>query len=220
MSTINLLAPTVYVDAVLIGDPRSVTGGSNDVPPVMTQVASVNVSAALEIQSTVAGLLLPRMTTAQMNAIVTPVAGLMIFNSTTATPHVYSAGSWVSDGSVSSLTPANSNIVLTPNPIVGAGTIGLSATLTGITLVSGNSLTLRSTVTGITLDAPTASGVSLTSAAGSVPLRFYNSAGTFYVAFVGGNSAASTTFTLPLADGTAGQVLSTNGAGTLSWINN
>jgi len=39
-------------------------------------------SAALEIASTTKGLLVPRMTTAQINAIVTPSAGLVIYNTT------------------------------------------------------------------------------------------------------------------------------------------
>ena len=38
-----------------------------------------------------------------------------------------------------------------------------------------------------------------------------------YVGLKGAASAGSTTFTLPSADGTSGQVLSTNGSGTLSW---
>jgi uncharacterized protein (TIGR02145 family) len=39
-------------------------------------------SALLELQSTSAGLLLPRMTTAERSAIVDPAAGLMVFNTT------------------------------------------------------------------------------------------------------------------------------------------
>ena len=38
-----------------------------------------------------------------------------------------------------------------------------------------------------------------------------------YVGFVPAAAAGSTTYTLPSADGTTGQVLSTNGSGTLSW---
>jgi len=38
-----------------------------------------------------------------------------------------------------------------------------------------------------------------------------------YVGLKGAAAAGSTTFTLPSADGTSGQVLSTNGSGTLSW---
>lgn len=38
-----------------------------------------------------------------------------------------------------------------------------------------------------------------------------------YVGFQGASAAGSTTYTLPSADGTTGQFLSTNGSGTLSW---
>jgi hypothetical protein len=38
-----------------------------------------------------------------------------------------------------------------------------------------------------------------------------------YVGFAPAAAAGSTTYTLPTADGTSGQVLSTNGSGTLSW---
>ncbi|MGI9143510.1 MAG: hypothetical protein ACR2IJ_10015 [Fluviibacter sp.] len=39
-----------------------------------------------------------------------------------------------------------------------------------------------------------------------------------YVGFQGASAAGSTTYILPSADGTTGQVLSTNGSGTLSWL--
>ena len=49
-------------------------------------------------------------------------------------------------------------------------------------------------------------------------LRFGNTGNTYYVALKGAaGTAANVTWTLPSADGTSGQVLSTNGSGTLSW---
>jgi hypothetical protein len=54
-------------------------------------------------------------------------------------------------------------------------------------------------------------------------LRFMEDSdnGTNYVALKASNSlTANTTYTLPTADGTSGQVLSTSGTGTLSWTNN
>lgn len=49
-------------------------------------------------------------------------------------------------------------------------------------------------------------------------LRFANTGNTFYVAFKGPTgTAANVTWTLPSVDGTANQVLQTNGSGTLSW---
>lgn len=53
-----------------------------------------NTSAQLEILSTTKGLLIPRLTTTQMNAITTPAQGLMIYNTTTGAFHYYESGSW------------------------------------------------------------------------------------------------------------------------------
>ena len=52
-------------------------------------------SAALEVSSTTGGLLLPRMTTAQRDAIGSPAAGLMIFNTTTSKFQGYDGSTWV-----------------------------------------------------------------------------------------------------------------------------
>lgn len=48
-------------------------------------------------------------------------------------------------------------------------------------------------------------------------VRFTASNGTNYIALSAGSATTDTTYTLPAADGTSGQVLSTNGSGTLSW---
>ena len=45
--------------------------------------ARADTSAMLDVESTVKGVLIPRMSTSQRNAIVTPAAGLHIFNTTT-----------------------------------------------------------------------------------------------------------------------------------------
>ncbi|PKP20608.1 MAG: hypothetical protein CVU05_08670 [Bacteroidetes bacterium HGW-Bacteroidetes-21] len=52
--------------------------------------SSVNTSAAMEVSSTTAGFLLPRMTTVQRDAISSPVAGLLVFNTTTTKFQGYS----------------------------------------------------------------------------------------------------------------------------------
>ncbi len=53
-------------------------------------------SAALDVSSTTKGLLPPRMNTAQRNAIVTPVAGLVIFNTSENVLNVYNGSTWAS----------------------------------------------------------------------------------------------------------------------------
>ena len=56
-------------------------------------------------------------------------------------------------------------------------------------------------------------------AAGPGELRFYEDTdlGTNYVGFKSGNNTASVSYVLPLADGTSGYQLTTDGSGTLSW---
>src|SRR5258707_13869528 len=55
-----------------------------------------NASSLLDITSTTKGILIPRMTLTQRNAIVSPVTGLMIYQ-TNSTPgfYYYSGSAWV-----------------------------------------------------------------------------------------------------------------------------
>ena len=54
-----------------------------------------NASAAFEVASTTQGVLFPRMTTTQRNAITTPADGLVIYNTTDNKLQVRAAGAWV-----------------------------------------------------------------------------------------------------------------------------
>ena len=57
--------------------------------------ASPNASAAIDISSTTQGVLFPRMTTTQRDAISSPANGLVIYNSSTDKLQVRAAGAWV-----------------------------------------------------------------------------------------------------------------------------
>lgn len=58
-------------------------------------------SAMLEVKSTSKGLLPPRMTNAERNAIANPDEGLIIYNTTTKKPNFYNGVNWMNyDGSV------------------------------------------------------------------------------------------------------------------------
>jgi Protein of unknown function (DUF1566) len=62
-------------------------------------------SAQLEINSTTKGLLPPRMTMAQRDAIIAPVEGLMIYNTDLKMPNYYDGTGWKNaDGSVAAIT--------------------------------------------------------------------------------------------------------------------
>ena len=56
--------------------------------------ASPAANSALDITSTSKGLLLPRLTSTQRDAISSPPSGLMIYNTTTGTFQCYANGSW------------------------------------------------------------------------------------------------------------------------------
>lgn len=81
---------------------------------LMAQNVGINTTGALpdpkamlDIASTSSGLLIPRMTGAQRDAIAAPPAGLQVFNLTTNTLDLYKAGRWESVA----LTAPNTNLV-------------------------------------------------------------------------------------------------------------
>lgn len=57
--------------------------------------ASPDASAILDVTSTTGGLLFPRLTTTQRNAISSPANGLVLYNTTTDKLQVRAAGAWV-----------------------------------------------------------------------------------------------------------------------------
>jgi len=62
--------------------------------PFKVGTGLLEASAALEVASTTGGFLLPRMTTAQREAIVTPTAGLIVFDATIQRLFVFADGAW------------------------------------------------------------------------------------------------------------------------------
>src|ERR1019366_5643084 len=79
-------------------------------------------SSIMDMTATDRGLLIPRMTTAQRNAIVAPANGLLIINTTTACTEMYWGGVWNSMGCACVGAPAA--------PVANAGTSLLATQFT------------------------------------------------------------------------------------------
>lgn len=81
---------------------------------VTTDGSSADGSAMLEVKSTDKGLLLPRMTTAERNAIISPANSLLIFNTTTKCFEAYNATSstWVNFGCIGINTACGSTLTI------------------------------------------------------------------------------------------------------------
>ena len=89
----NAYALRVVAGAVLFGGALAVTGASTFTGNVGVGGAAA-ASAALTVTSTTQGLLFPRMTEAQRDAIAAPAAGLVIYNTTTNKLNLRVAAAW------------------------------------------------------------------------------------------------------------------------------
>jgi len=84
--TLFLLTTFVLADKLI---PEPVTIGERTLP---------DASAVLDVKSTTKGLLPPRMTETQRDAVSSPANGLIIFNTTAAALEIHSGGVWASAG--------------------------------------------------------------------------------------------------------------------------
>jgi len=90
-NTLELTATEVYVSNNFYGPAMGLnTGGA-----LFGQLSSPVASAQVEIRTTTKGFLPPRMTTAQKNAIATPAAGLMVYDTDLNRPCFYNGTSWI-----------------------------------------------------------------------------------------------------------------------------
>jgi hypothetical protein len=82
-----------------------------------------NSSAALDIQSTTKGVLIPRMTTVQRNLIATPPAGLLVYDNTTNSFWFRNATEWVElTDTANNVWKKNGTVAYTTASNVGIGT--------------------------------------------------------------------------------------------------
>ena len=90
-----------------------------------TGVTNAAASSLLELSSTTKGILIPRMTTTERNAIVSPATGLMVYDSTLNAFYFYNGSAWATMGGGGSGTVFN---IDTTSPILG-GPITTSGTI-------------------------------------------------------------------------------------------
>jgi hypothetical protein len=74
---------------------------------------SPNASAILDVSSTTKALMLPRMTTAQKDAIASPAAGMLVYDTSAGSIYAHNGSTWVAQGS-------GSTCVVTYNSSVGS----------------------------------------------------------------------------------------------------
>jgi len=153
------ITPT-ELTALLAAD--SGTGGAVATP---TQVNGVNVSAVIECQSTTRALLMPRMTTAQKNAIAVKVNGMQVFDTDLGKVDFYQNNAWIGgigSGDVVGPNAASNNTLAlfsgTTGKIIQASTVALdplSAVFTGIASLFSSAGTAGAPTYSFTGDADT-----------------------------------------------------------------
>lgn len=176
--SLNTYSPGGFTTSLLIADLFAEPGASSDSIQQMTKVNGVTVAAALELKTTSGAFLLPRLTTAQQNALTPVIDGMMIYNTDNAVVTAYENGSWVpvgsgGSGSITSITQG-ANIVLTPSPITTTGSVALNPVLTSITSAEIGNLRLSTTANTISstaaLNLTSATATTITATSGNINL--------------------------------------------------
>jgi hypothetical protein len=95
---------------------------------------SADPSSVMDVTSTTKGVLIPRMTTTQMNAISSPANGLLIYNTTSLANYFYNGSVWANVGGAGAGTVTS--VTVTPSNGV-SGTVANSTTTPAISLTLG-----------------------------------------------------------------------------------
>jgi hypothetical protein len=137
---------------------------------INTTNALPNGSALLDITSTNKGLLIPRMTSAERNAIASPIKGLIVYDSTTNNFSFYNGTAWTdlnSSGGNWSILGNNIYNSNTGNVGIGASTPSAKLTVNGDALIASG-LSVGTTNRAAKLDV---TGAGTTSATNTLLLR-------------------------------------------------
>lgn len=120
---------------------------------------------------------------------------------------------------------ANQTLVANGDGVAANPTVLLAQNISGITSITASNVQIgvgqTNTISTADMSAlllPESIYLRAVGASGSPSLRWYDADNTNYVAFKAAETlTVNTTWTLPLTDGTINQVLTTDGAGNLSW---
>ena len=166
-------------------------------------------SSILDVSSTTKGFLMPRMTTAQRNAIPFPATGLMIFNTTTAEIEVQRGLGWVAASrmAVPFVVSGNINGGTSAEAIIRTTNLGTGPAIWGQTTGAGVGAGVfeGGTANGVYGISTSANGVFAQSTSGSGIYAGNNSSTNATGLFVNSNSL-----------GTSGRFEGTNGSGVFS----
>jgi len=158
--------PGGAVDSVQFNDSGSFNGfGEWDGTTLLLGTGIIDHSALLDLSSTTQGFLLPRMTSAQMNAIVSPTNGLLIYNTDLGEYDGFtgiSADSTLTESlsfgnlTFTAQTPGTAgnsiNVRLTVSGSVGVSSINVIGS--AIQITAGNNTTYTAFVTALNGNAP------------------------------------------------------------------
>ena len=124
---INSISPTTYTTGMLICDTTKVTNGSPD--SITTKITA---STALDINSILGALRVPRQTTTQRLAL-TPANGHIVYDTTLNLLFIYQNGSWgflQNGGGITSTASATYTLLPTDNIVMfthtSAGTVAVT----------------------------------------------------------------------------------------------
>jgi hypothetical protein len=115
-----------------------------------TGATSPDASAVLDIESNARGLLIPRLSTSQMNAISNPARGLLVFNNTDSVLYMRLDTGWTKIATGTNIWNSNGNAAFntnTGNIGIGNNTPAEKLDLTGNFKVDGNIYLPNSTPT-------------------------------------------------------------------------
>jgi hypothetical protein len=150
--------------------------------------SSPNPAAILDITSTTMGVLIPRMTATQRNAISAPANGLTLFNTTSNCFEFYVGGAWQPISCGCSAAPAA--------PAISGPTSGLCATTYSYTC--GAVPTATSYIWAVTGDATATASISGQGTT-SITVTYSGTSGTAITCYASNTCGSSSTTSLPIS---------------------